>query len=80
MPPTPTGNTPKSDQAPVVRNNPPRPVTASISGAQGGSGVQRTHLRNRKQWLRDRDRGGMNWMARKMASKEYCGPTSVRRG
>jgi hypothetical protein len=54
-------------------------ASVASGGSQGGSGVQRAHLRNRKQWLRERDRRGMSWMARKVASKNYCASSVERR-
>lgn len=74
---TPTTNTP----TPEPTRSAPRPPMASVAsgGSQGGSGVQRAHLRNRKQWLRERDRRGMSWMARKVASKNYCASSVERR-
>lgn len=76
---TPTSNTPTPEpvrRAPVSR---PTAVAADGRGPQGGSGVQRSHLRNRKQWLRKRRRHGLSWAARKVASNEYCVLNSFRR-
>jgi hypothetical protein len=50
----------------------PTPAVSAVPGAQGGSGVQRSHLRDRKTWLKKRQRGGKTWMERKVASLEYC--------
>ena len=46
------------------------PVT--IGRTTGGSGVQRSHLRDRKSWLKGRTRAGRTWAQRKAASTEYC--------
>lgn len=43
----------------------------------GGSGVQRSHLRDRKSWLKGRSRGGRTWSQRKAESLSYC-PAKVR--
>jgi hypothetical protein len=43
----------------------------------GGSGVQRSHLRNRKAWLKSRSRAGQTWAQRKAASLTYC-PAKTR--
>ena len=52
--------------------------TASVDRRQtGGSGVQRSHLRDRKAWLKKRTRGGRTWAQRKAASVEYC-PAKAR--
>jgi hypothetical protein len=60
--------------APRTQTSGYRPPAAApaIAGAQGGSGVQRSHLRDRKAWLKKRNRGGKTWMDRKVASLEYC--------
>jgi hypothetical protein len=42
----------------------------------GGSGVQRSHLRDRKTWLKGRTRAGRTWAQRKSASATYC-PTRM---
>ena len=52
-----------------------RPAASAVpvaGGAQGGSGVQRSHLRDRKTWLKKRKRAGRTWIERKVASLEYC--------
>jgi len=43
----------------------------------GGSGVQRSHLRGRKQWLKHRARSGRSWAVRKASSSTYC-PAKTR--
>lgn len=45
----------------------------------GGSGVQRSHLRDRKAWLKGRVRAGQTWAQRKNSSVTYC-PAKVQRG
>ena len=52
------------------------PVTVD-SRLTGGSGVQRSHLRDRKSWLKSRSRGGQTWFQRKSASLTYC-PAKTR--
>ena len=55
------------------------PVAASAAGrTTGGSGVQRSHLRDRKTWLKNRTRSGRTWAQRKAASLTYC-PTAAKR-
>jgi hypothetical protein len=52
--------------------------SASIdSRTQGGSGVQRSHLRDRKTWLKGRTRAGKTWAERKAASATHC-PSKAR--
>jgi hypothetical protein len=53
------------------------PVAVTDSRSNGGSGVQRSHLRNRKGWLKSRTRAGQTWAQRKSASLTYC-PAKVR--
>ena len=48
------------------------PIVAVDSRNNGGSGVQRSHLRDRKKWLKDRTRAGRSWAQRKAASTTYC--------
>jgi hypothetical protein len=48
------------------------PIVAVDSRNNGGSGVQRSHLRDRKKWLKDRTRAGRSWAQRKAASTMYC--------
>ena len=45
----------------------------------GGSGVQRSHLKDRKAWLKGRTRAGQTWAQRKAASITYC-PAKARQG
>lgn len=55
--------------------------TASVADnrSNGGSGVQRSHLRDRKAWLKGRTRAGQTWAQRKAASVTYC-PAKQRAG
>ena len=50
---------------------------ATDSRSTGGSGVQRSHLRDRKSWLKSRTRAGQTWAQRKAASTTYC-PAKTR--
>jgi hypothetical protein len=55
-------------------------VSAVADGrSNGGSGVQRSHLRDRKAWLKGRTRAGQTWAQRKAASVTYC-PAKQRAG
>jgi hypothetical protein len=54
------------------------PVAAAAGRTTGGSGVQRSHLRDRKTWLKRRTRSGRTWAQRKAASTTYC-PAAVKR-
>ena len=54
-------------------------VSTVDSRLTGGSGVQRSHLRDRKAWLKGRSRAGQTWAQRKTASLTYC-PAKVRAG
>jgi hypothetical protein len=54
-------------------------TSAVDSRLTGGSGVQRSHLRDRKAWLKGRTRAGQTWAQRKTASVTYC-PAKVRAG
>jgi hypothetical protein len=47
-------------------------ATSADSRSNGGSGVQRSHLRDRKAWLKSRTRAGQTWAQRKAASVTYC--------
>jgi len=53
------------------------PVVAVDSRLTGGSGVQRSHLRDRKAWLKRRTRAGQTWAQRKANSLTYC-PAKTR--
>ncbi len=54
------------------------PVAAAAGRTTGGSGVQRSHLRDRKTWLKGRVRGGRSWAQRKVASTSYCSGVAKR--
>ena len=54
------------------------PTTSTVdSRLTGGAGVQRSHLRDRKTWLKKRNRAGQTWAQRKVASLTYC-PAKAR--
>jgi hypothetical protein len=53
------------------------PVSTVDNRLTGGSGVQRSHLRDRKAWLKSRTRAGQSWAQRKAASVTYC-PAKTR--
>jgi hypothetical protein len=53
------------------------PVSTVDSRLTGGSGVQRSHLKDRKTWLKNRTRAGRTWAQRKAASVTYC-PAKTR--
>jgi hypothetical protein len=53
------------------------PVSTVDSRLTGGSGVQRSHLKDRKSWLKSRTRAGRTWAQRKAASTTYC-PAKTR--
>ena len=51
----------------------PTPAAAAVDGRlTGGSGVQRSHLKDRKSWLKSRARNGQSWAQRKANSVTYC--------
>ena len=54
-------------------------AVAVDSRLTGGAGVQRSHLRDRKTWLKHRSRAGQTWAQRKNASLTYC-PAKAQRG
>jgi hypothetical protein len=53
------------------------PAVVTDNRSNGGSGVQRSHLRDRKAWLKRRTRAGQTWAQRKASSVTYC-PAKVR--
>jgi hypothetical protein len=53
------------------------PVATVDNRLTGGSGVQRSHLRDRKAWLKGRTRAGQTWAQRKASSVTYC-PAKTR--
>jgi hypothetical protein len=56
------------------------PVVKVDGRLTGGSGVQRSHLRDRKTWLKKRTRAGRTWPERKAASATYCPTSTSKRG
>ena len=54
-------------------------ASATDGRSNGGSGVQRSHLRDRKAWLKSRTRAGQTWAQRKASSVTYC-PAKQRAG
>ena len=69
----PTSSIPAPEKAEPAKRAYAAPLpSASIIGVQGGSGIERRHARNHKDWLRGRVRHGKTWMERKMASQSYC--------
>jgi hypothetical protein len=55
------------------------PAVATVDNRlNGGAGVQRSHLRNRKAWLKGRTRAGQTWAQRKANSVTYC-PAKAQR-
>jgi hypothetical protein len=75
---TPTPSRPESDKSGRSGFRSASPVTVD-SRSNGGSGVQRSHLRDRKAWLKRRARAGQTWAQRKAASTTYC-PAKTRAG
>jgi hypothetical protein len=75
---TPTPQRPESDKG--GRSGFRAASTATVdTRLNGGAGVQRSHLRNRKAWLKGRSRAGQTWAQRKVASVTYC-PAKARQG
>jgi hypothetical protein len=74
--PTPTPARPEADRSKSSYRA--TPVSTVDSRLTGGSGVQRSHLRDRKAWLKRRSRAGQTWAQRKAASVTYC-PAKVSR-
>jgi hypothetical protein len=64
----------KTESRSAARSAPPQVVD---NRSNGGSGVQRSHLRDRKAWLKGRTRAGQTWAQRKAASTTYC-PAKTR--
>jgi hypothetical protein len=48
------------------------PMAMNDGRTTGGSGIQRSHLRDRKTWLKGRTRAGRTWAQRKAGSLTYC--------
>ncbi len=75
----PDGTTrPEADRSKSSYRSAPSTTTVD-SRLTGGAGVQRSHLRDRKAWLKNRNRAGQTWAQRKVASVNYC-PAKVSRG
>lgn len=75
---TPTPQRPESDRSGRSGFRSASAVSVD-SRLTGGAGVQRSHLRDRKAWLKRRSRGGQTWAQRKTASLTYC-PAKAQRG
>jgi hypothetical protein len=65
------GARPEPDRSKSSYRAAPTPVRVD-SRLTGGSGVQRSHLRDRKRWLKSRTRAGQTWAQRKATSLTYC--------
>jgi hypothetical protein len=78
--PTATPESPRADSkgGKSSYRSAPAPVSAVDSRQNGGAGVQRSHLRNRKAWLKRRTRAGQTWAQRKANSLTYC-PAKAQR-
>jgi hypothetical protein len=81
--------TPAAAPAPATGKNEPdrskssyraAPAASVDSRLTGGAGVQRSHLRDRKRWLKSRSRAGQTWAQRKNASVTYCPAKTTRTG
>jgi hypothetical protein len=72
--PTTEGATPRpeADRSKSAYRSAAASSAAVDSRLNGGSGVQRSHLKNRKAWLEGRNRAGQTWAQRKAASVTYC--------
>lgn len=75
--PTPTP-TPQRAEAQTGKSGYRQAAAPTVdSRNNGGSGVQRSHLRDRKAWLKARTRAGQTWAQRKASSLTYC-PAKTR--
>ena len=68
---------PEADRSKSGFRSAPAASSAVDSRQNGGAGVQRSHLRDRKTWLKKRTRAGQTWAQRKNASLTYC-PAKAR--
>lgn len=68
---------PEADRSKSSYRSAPTASASVDSRLTGGSGVQRSHLRDRKAWLKGRTRAGQTWAQRKTASLTYC-PAKTR--
>jgi hypothetical protein len=69
---TPAPQRPESDKGGRSGFSRATAAVAVDSRLNGGAGVQRSHLRDRKAWLKKRTRAGQTWNQRKVASLTYC--------
>ena len=76
---TPAPQRPESDKGGRSGYRAAPSVATVYSRLTGGAGVQRSHLRDRKAWLKGRSRAGQTWTQRKNASVTYC-PAKAQRG
>jgi hypothetical protein len=75
----PENKRPEADRSKSSYRSAAATTSAVDSRLTGGAGVQRSHLRDRKAWLKRRNRAGQTWAQRKVASVTYC-PAKVQRG
>jgi hypothetical protein len=68
---------PEADRSKSSFRSSPAAASTVDSRLNGGAGVQRSHLRDRKTWLKKRVRAGQTWSQRKNASLTYC-PAKAR--
>jgi hypothetical protein len=68
---------PEADRSKSGFRSAPAAASSVDSRQNGGAGVQRSHLRDRKAWLKKRTRAGQTWAQRKNASLTYC-PAKTR--
>lgn len=68
---------PEADRSKSSFRSAPAAAASVDSRQNGGAGVQRSHLRDRKTWLKKRTRAGQTWAQRKNASLTYC-PAKAR--
>ena len=68
---------PEADRSKSGFRSAPAAASTVDSRQNGGAGVQRSHLRDRKAWLKKRTRAGQTWVQRKNASLTYC-PAKAR--
>ena len=68
---------PEADRSRSGFRSAPAAASTVDSRQNGGAGVQRSHLRDRKAWLKRRTRAGQTWVQRKNASLTYC-PAKAR--
>jgi hypothetical protein len=71
---------PEADRSKSSYRSSSASAAAVDSRLTGGSGVQRSHLKNRKSWLDGRNRAGQTWAQRKATSVTYCPARPGRAG